>query len=81
VSTSGEPPPIPPRILRRWEALSPPVQAAVVFPPLAVVLFMLNVGGFGQPIARSILYGLIEAAPFTALVLIATANERRKRGR
>jgi hypothetical protein len=85
VSNSGEPPPGPPpilpSILRRWEALSPPVQAAVVFPPLAVVLFLLNVGGFGQPIARSILYGLIEAAPFTALVLVATANERRKRGR
>jgi hypothetical protein len=71
--------PEPPRLLRRWEALSVPVQAAIVFPPLAVVLFLLNVSGFNQPVPRSILYGLIEAAPFTALILVATANERRKR--
>jgi hypothetical protein len=44
-----------------------------------VVLFLLNLGGFNQPLPRSILYGLIEAVPFTALVLVATANERRKR--
>jgi hypothetical protein len=69
----------PPALLRRWESLSVPVQAAIVFPPLAVVLFVLNVGGFNQPVPRSIVYGLIEALPFTALVLVATANERRKR--
>jgi hypothetical protein len=72
-------PPEPPGLLRRWESLSTPVQGAIVFPPLAVLLFLLNVGGFGQPLLRSILYGLIEALPFTALILIATANERRKR--
>lgn len=66
-------------LLRRWESLSTPVQAAIVFPPLALVLFLLNLGGFNQPLLRSIVYGLIEAAPVTALVLIATANERRKR--
>src|SRR3981081_2758801 len=71
--------PEPPGPLRRWEALSVPVQAAIVFPPLAIVLFLLNVGGVGQPVARSVLYGVIEAAPVTALVLVATANERRKR--
>jgi len=69
----------PPELLRRWESLSTGVQAAIVFPPLAVLLFLLNLGGFGQPLGRSILYGLIEAAPVTALVLVATANERRKR--
>ena len=66
-------------MLRRWESLSPGVQAAIVFPPLAVLLFLVNLGGFGQPLWRSIVYGLIEAAPVTALVLVATANERRKR--
>jgi hypothetical protein len=66
-------------MLQRWEALKPGVQAAIVFPPLAVVLFLLNLTGFDQPLWRSILYGLIEAAPVTALVLVATANERRKR--
>ena len=69
----------PPELLRRWESLSAAVQAAIVFPPLAVLLFLLNLGGFGQPLGRSILYGLIEAAPVTALALVATANERRKR--
>jgi len=66
-------------MLRRWESLRPGVQAAIVFPPLAVLLFLVNLGGFGQPLLRSIVYGLIEAAPVTALVLVATANERRKR--
>ena len=66
-------------MLRRWESLSPGVQASIVFPPLAVLLFLVNLGGFGQPLWRSIVYGLIEAAPVTALVLVATANERRKR--
>jgi hypothetical protein len=66
-------------VIRRWESLSTGVQAAIVFPPLAILLFLLNVGGFNQPLPRSILYGLIEAVPFTALILIATANERRKR--
>lgn len=66
-------------MLRRWESLTTRVQAAIVFPPLALILFLLNLGGFNQPLLRSVLYGLIEAAPVTALVLIATANERRKR--
>jgi hypothetical protein len=71
--------PEPPALVRRWESLSTPVQAAIVFPVLAAVLFLLNLGGFNQPLARSIVYGLIEAAPVTALVLVATANEKRKR--
>ena len=69
----------PPELLRRWESLSTPAQAAIVFPPLVVLLFLLNLAGFNQPLWRSILYGLIEAAPITALVLVATENERRKR--
>lgn len=66
-------------VIQRWESLGPGVQAAIVFPPLAILLFLLNLGGFDQPLLRSILYGVIEAVPFTALILIATANERRKR--
>jgi hypothetical protein len=66
-------------LLRWWEELGTPVQAAIAFPPLAVVLFLLNLAGFNQPLLRSIVYGLIEAIPFTALILVATANERRKR--
>jgi hypothetical protein len=77
---SSQRPSGPPALLRRWESLGPPVQAAVAFPPLAVLLFLLNLTGFNQPLWRSILYGLIEAAPVTALILVATASERRKRG-
>ena len=66
-------------MIRRWEALTTPLQAAIAFPPLAVLLFLVNLGPFGQPLWRSVLYGLIEAAPVTALILVATANERRKR--
>jgi hypothetical protein len=68
-------------ILRRWESLSTPAQGAVAFPVLAIVLFVVNVGPFAQPVWRSILYGLLEALPFTALALVATANERRRRSR
>ncbi|HSR22707.1 MAG TPA: hypothetical protein VLW53_04095 [Candidatus Eisenbacteria bacterium] len=66
-------------LIRRWESLGTAVQAVIAFPPLAVVLFLLNLGGFDQPLGRSIVYGLIEAAPVTALILVATANERRRR--
>jgi hypothetical protein len=69
----------PPGLLRRWEALNTGVQAGIVFPLLAVLLFIINLGAFNQPLWRSILYGLIESAPLTALVLVATANERGKR--
>jgi hypothetical protein len=65
----------PPGLLRRWEALNTGVQAGIVFPLLAVLLFIINLGAFNQPLWRSILYGLIESAPLTALVLVATANE------
>jgi hypothetical protein len=77
---SSRQPSQPPALVRRWESLGAPVQAAIAFPPLAVLLFLLNLTGFNQPLWRSILYGLIEAAPITALIVVATASERRKRG-
>jgi hypothetical protein len=67
--------------VRRWEALSVRAQISVVFPPAAVLLFATNLGPFHQPLWRSILYGLIEALPVTALVVIATVNERSRRPR
>jgi hypothetical protein len=65
--------------MQRWEALPPRVQGALAFPVFSVLLFFVNLGIFNQPTGRSILYGLIESAPLTALLLVATANERRKR--
>lgn len=68
-----------PRVVERWESLSAGIQAAIAFPPLAALLFVVNLGPFHQPLGRAVVYGLIEAAPLTALLLVATAGERRKR--
>ena len=68
------------RWLRRWEALEPWRQGAIAFPVLAVFTFLLNVGPFAQPLARSIFYGVFEGAVLTGLLLVATATERSKRG-
>jgi hypothetical protein len=69
----------PPRLVQRWEALSVRTQIAIVFAPAAVLLFATNLGPFHQPLWRSVLYGLVEAVPITALVVIATVNERSRR--
>jgi hypothetical protein len=66
-------------VVKRWESLTAQVQAAIAFPPLAILLFAINRWLFNQPLARSVVYGLIEGGVMTALVLVATANERRKR--
>ncbi len=66
-------------MIERWEALSPFVQAAIAWPPLSVVLFLVNIGLFNQPLGRSIFYGIFEGGVVTALVLVATANEKSKR--
>jgi hypothetical protein len=67
-----------PELLRRWEELPTTVQGGVSFPVFALLLLFMNVAVFNQPVWRSILYGAIEGAPLTALLLVATANERRK---
>jgi hypothetical protein len=67
--------------MRRWEALPTLTQAAVSFPLFGLLLFFVNLGVFAQPLWRSILYGIIEGAPLTILLLVATNNERRKRDR
>ncbi len=62
-----------------WEALSPFIQGAIALPPLSVLLFLVNLGAFHQPVWRSILYGIFEGGVVTALLLVATANEKAKR--
>jgi hypothetical protein len=66
-------------LIRRWEALEGGQQAAIAFPILAVLLFLLHLGPLSQPLGRSIVYGLFWAVPATAAVVVATAHERRKR--
>jgi hypothetical protein len=58
-----------------------PTQIAVGYPVLAVLLFLINLGPFSQPLLRSILYGLFEGAILTGLLVVATINERNKRRR
>jgi len=65
--------------MQRWEALSPFVQGAVALPPLSVLLFLVNIGPFNQPVGRAIFYGIFEGAVVTALLLVATANEKARR--
>ncbi|MDQ6636174.1 MAG: hypothetical protein M3Y62_00095 [Candidatus Dormibacteraeota bacterium] len=66
-------------LAERWEALSTPVQVAISFPPLVILLFAANLGPFNQPLWRSILYGILEGGVLTGLLLAATASERAKR--
>jgi hypothetical protein len=68
-----------PGLLRRWEALTATTQIAIAFPPLGVILFLINLGPFHQPLWRSVLYGIIEGGILTGLLLVATVTERGKR--
>ncbi|MFN2466196.1 MAG: hypothetical protein ABR598_08040 [Candidatus Dormibacteria bacterium] len=63
----------------RWEALAPRAQASIAFPILVVLTFLLNVGPFAQPLVRAIVYGVIEGAAFTALLVYASKVEKARR--
>ncbi|HEV3233015.1 MAG TPA: hypothetical protein VG329_00520 [Candidatus Dormibacteraeota bacterium] len=63
----------------RWEALETWQRATIAFPPLMAFLFLLNLGPFSQPLGSSIIYGVIEGALFTGLLLVATNTELNRR--
>ena len=69
----------PPRLLVWWEGLETWVQLAISFPIFAVLTFLMNIGPFGQPVPRSILYGLFEGAVLSGLMAVATRTERGRR--
>lgn len=71
----------PPRLVLAWEALPAWRQGTIALPALALLTFVLNVGPFNQPLARSVLYGALEGGVLTALLLVATAGEKSKRRR
>jgi hypothetical protein len=73
-----EPRPVP-RLLAWWENLETWKQVVTGGPVLAAILAVLNAGPMSQPVVRSIGYGLIEGAFFTALLILATRYERSKR--
>jgi hypothetical protein len=55
------------------------VQLAISFPIFAVLTLLMNIGPFGQPVPRSILYGLFEGAVLSGLMAVATRTERGRR--
>lgn len=69
----------PPRVVLWWETLETWRQLAISFPLFAVLTFLLNIGPFGQPIVRSVLYGLFEGGVLAGLMAIATRTERDRR--
>ena len=62
-----------------WEALETWVQLAISFPIFGVLTFLINIGPFGQPLLRSLFYGLFEGAVVSGLLAVATATERGRR--
>jgi hypothetical protein len=68
-----------PKLVLWWEGLGTWMQLAVSFPILAVLLFLINVGPFNQPLLRSVFYGLFEGGVLSGLLAVATASERGRR--
>ncbi|MEA2645388.1 MAG: hypothetical protein QOE92_471 [Chloroflexota bacterium] len=65
----------------RWEALQDWQRAVIAFPLMFVFLFLLNWGPFAQPLGSSLIYGVIEGALFTGLLLVATNAEKNRRSK
>ncbi len=76
----GDPPrPGAPRLVLWWEALETWKQLAISFPIFAVLMLLINIGPFSQPLGRSIFYGLFEGAVLSGGLAVATATERGRR--
>jgi hypothetical protein len=67
------------RLIVWWEALETWRQLAISFPIFAVLMLLINIGPFSQPLLRSIFYGLFEGALLSGLLAVATATERGRR--
>ena len=67
------------RLIAPWERLSVPVQIAIAFPTLSVVLFLLHLGPLNQPPIRAAFYGVFWSILATPAVIVATRNELQKR--
>jgi hypothetical protein len=70
-----------PRLVLWWESLETWRQLLISFPILSLLMLVINIGPFSQPLLRSIFYGLFEGAVLSGLLAVATATERGKRGR
>ena len=67
------------RLVAPWERLSVPVQIAIAFPTLSVLLFLLHLGPLNQPLLRAAFYGVFWSILATPAVILATRNELQKR--
>ena len=52
----------PPPLVRRWEALSARVQGALGFPVAFVLMLLIHLGPFNQPMGRAIAYAVFWGA-------------------
>ena len=66
-------------MVERWEALSARMQAAIGFPVLAVLMFLIHIGPFNQPLGRAIGYAIFWGVVLTALLVVASRAERARR--
>lgn len=66
-------------LVERWEALPARRQAAIAFPAAAVVMFLLHLGPFDQPLARAIGYAIFWGAILTGMLVVASRAEKARR--
>jgi|GEM_PF-1058692 len=62
-----------------WERLETWKHLAISFPPFAMLMFLINVGPFNQPLLRSVFYGLFEGGVLSGMLAVITRTERAKR--
>lgn len=66
-------------LVRKWEALSARTQGAVGFPVMLVLMFLIHIGPFNQPVGRAIAYAVFWGVILTALLVVASRAERARR--
>ena len=69
----------PPKLVAWWEQLETWRQLALSFPVFAILMLLINLGPFSQPLLRSIFYGLFEGAVLSGLMAVTTRTERGRR--
>lgn len=68
-----------PRLLLAWENLSPGAQIAIALPALLVVLWVLHVALFAQPVGRGLGYAVFWGVLGTVALVAASRAERARR--
>ena len=66
-------------LVRRWEALSAWAQAGIGFPVAFVLMLVIHLGPFNQPVGRAIAYAVFWGAILAGLLVVASRAERVRR--